>query len=141
MRLREQEGLSYGAGAWTYAGALDDAGGVGAYAIVAPQNLAKARAALLEELTRLTTTRVTADELARAKQAWIKAQDTSLSQDGYVTDLLADQTFRGRTSAQATQLRARLMAVTVDDLARVAATYLSPGRLVIVDAGDAAKAK
>lgn len=139
-RLREKDGLSYGAGAWTSAGALDDAGGFGAYAIVAPHNLAKARAALLEEITRLTTGTITDDELRRAKDGWIKAQDTSLSSDAHVTDMLATQTYRGRTTETALQLRAQVMAVTAVELTRVAARHLQPARLVIVDAGDASKA-
>src|SRR5204863_3149786 len=52
MRLREAEGLSYGSGAWTEAGTLDDVASFGAYAIVAPQNLAKAKASLLDEITK-----------------------------------------------------------------------------------------
>jgi zinc protease len=141
MRLREKEGLSYGAGAWTFGGVLDDAGGFGGYAIVAPQNLAKAKASLLEEINRIVTAKVADDELARAKDGWIKQQDTSLSNDTYVTTMLALQTFRGRTTAESQQLRDKVRAVTTADVERVARRYLQPGKLVIVDAGDQAKAK
>jgi zinc protease len=141
MRLREKEGLSYGTGAWTYAGALDDAGGFGAEAIVAPQNLAKARTALIEEVTRITQSKVSEEELQRAKDGWIKSQDTNLSSDGYVTNMLASQTFRGRTTEFVLALRARVKAVTVADVERVAKKYLDPNKLVIVDAGDLSKAK
>ena len=141
IRLRDQEGMSYGAGAWTFAGALDDAGGFGCEAIVAPQNLAKARAALVEEITRLITAKVTADELQRAKDGWIKSQDTNLSSDGFVTNILATQTHRGRTTEFVLALRSKLEAVTIADVERVAQKYLQPGKLVIIDAGDLAKAK
>src|SRR5262249_22580702 len=43
MRLREKEGLSYGVSTWAYADAFDPVGGFGGFAIVAPQNLAKAK--------------------------------------------------------------------------------------------------
>ena len=141
MRLREKEGLSYGTGAWTYAGALDDAGGFGAEAIVAPQNLAKAKTALIEEVTRITTSKVTEDELQRAKDGWLKSQDTNLSSDGFVTNMLASQTFRGRTTEFVLALRAKIKAVTIADVERVAKAYLQPTKLVIVDAGDLSKAK
>lgn len=140
MRLREKEGLSYGAGAWTMADALDDAGSFGAYAIVAPQNLAKARTALLEEITRIATSKVTEEELQRAKDGWLKSQDTNLSNDSYVTRMLATQMFLGRTTDFTANLRAQLQKVTIADVERVARTYLQPGKLVIVDAGDATKA-
>jgi zinc protease len=140
MRLREKEGLSYGAGAYTYADEEDAAGGFGAYAIVAPQNVAKAKASMLEEINKIATGKVAADELARAKASWIKDQDTSLSNDGYVADLLRDQTYLGRTTAHDQALRGKLQAVTAADLERVARKHLQPNRLVIVDAGDSSKA-
>ncbi len=139
MRLREAEGLSYGAGAWTSAGALDDVGSFGAYAIVAPQNLAKAKASLLEEISKITSGSVTEAELSRAKDAWTKAQDTSLSNDSYVTNMLSTQAYRGRTTREELELREKIKAVTVADVARVAKKYLQPSKLVIVDAGSKPK--
>jgi zinc protease len=140
MRLREKEGLSYGAGAYTYADAEDAAGGFGAYAIVAPQNLAKVKASMLEEINKIATGKVAADELARAKEAWIKDRDTNLSNDSYVAALLREQMYLGRTTAEDKALRARLGAVTPADLERVAKQHLQPSRLVIIDAGDSSKA-
>ena len=139
MRLREAEGLSYGAGAWTSAGALDEAGTFGAYAIVAPQNLAKAKASMLEEINKITSGKVTDAELARAKDAWLKAQDTNLSNDTYVTNMLATHSYRGRTTQWEKDVRAKIAAVTVADVERVAKKYLNPSKLVIVDAGSKPK--
>jgi zinc protease len=140
MRLREKEGLSYGAGAYTQAEAEDDLGSFGAYAIVAPQNLAKAKASMLEEINKIVTGKVAADELARAKESWIKDQDTNLSNDGYVAFLLRRQAYLGRTTAEEKALRQKLQAVTPADLERVARKHLQPSKLVIVDAGDSSKA-
>ena len=141
MRLREKEGLSYGASASTYAGSLDDAGGFDASAIVAPQNLAKAKASLLEEIARMASGKIDATELARAKDSWIKSQDTSLSNDSYVVGMLRIQLYQGRTTEFAKQLRGKLQAVTTDEVERVAHKYLDPKKLVIVDAGDPSKAR
>lgn len=139
MRLREKEGLSYGVGTWAYADAFDNVGGFGGYAIVAPQNLAKAKASLLEEIEKLTTGTVTAEELKRAKETWIKEQDTGLSNDGFVVRMLSSQAFRDRTTAFTKELRAKIQAVTPADVARVAKKYLEPKRLVIIDVGDVSK--
>jgi zinc protease len=141
MRLREKEGLSYGAGAWTHAGAMDDGGGFGAYAIVAPQNLAKAKASMLEEIEKMAAGTVAADELERGKNSWLKSQDTSLSSDGYVTGMLAGQAFRGRTTQFALELRKKIQALTPADVERAAKKYLQPSKLIVVDAGDASKSK
>ncbi len=136
QRLREKEGLSYGSGVWTYAGVLDDAGGFGGNAIVAPQNVAKAKASMLEEIRTMATGVIAPDELARAKAAWLKGQDTSLSSDSYVASMLVNQTFYGRTTEVTRALRAKIAAVTVEDFARVAKKYLHPDKLVIVNAGS-----
>jgi zinc protease len=141
MRLREHEGLSYGVATWAYADAFDPVGGFGGYAIVAPQNLAKAKSSLLEEINKMLSSQVTDDELRRAKETWIKEQDTSLSNDGIVVSILSQQTFRGRTTDHMKQLRDKIRAVTPADVERVAKKYLDPKRLVIVDAGDQAKQK
>jgi len=68
MRIREKEGLSYGVQSWVYAGALDDAGGFGGYAIVAPQNLAKAKASFLDEINKMIA--------ARSRRASCRARRT-----------------------------------------------------------------
>ena len=140
MRLREHEGLSYGVQTWATAGALDDAGRLGGYAIVAPQNLAKAKASLLDEVAKIADGPIGNDELRHAKDAWTKEQDTSLSSDQYVVEMLADQLHRGRTCEVAKQLRAHVAALTPQDVERVAKKLLDPRRLVVVDAGDHAKA-
>ncbi len=140
MRLREKDGLSYGAGAWTTADALDESGSIGAYAMVAPANLTKARAALMDEITKIVSGKIAADELQRAKDSWTKAQDTSLSNDSYVLQMLRNQLFRGRTTEWQKQLRAKVQAVTAADVERVAKQRLQPSKLVIIDAGDASKA-
>ncbi len=141
MRLREKEGLSYGVATWAYADAFDAVGGFGGYAIVAPQNLAKAKASLLDEIGRMLSGSVTADELKRGKDTWIKDQDTSLSNDSYVLQSLSTQSYRGRTTQFTKEFRAKLQAVTADDIARVAKKFLDPKRLVIIDAGDVGKQK
>jgi len=140
MRLREKEGLSYGVGSFVQADSFEAVGGFGAFAIVAPQNLEKAKASILEEYNKMITSKVSDDELRRAKDGWIKDQDTSLGQDNYVVQMLSNQTFRKRTSAFSKDLRAKIQAVTPADIERVAKKYLDAKRLVIVDAGDQAKA-
>ena len=139
MRLREKDGLSYGTFAWTHADSFDPAGGFGAGAIVAPANLAKAKAAMLEEINKLLSAKVAPEELQKAKDSWIKSQDTQLSNDNVVTSMLRQQLYRGRTTKWSKELRAKLAAVTPDDVARVAKKYLNPGKLVIIDAGDVSK--
>jgi zinc protease len=139
MRVREKEGLSYGAGAYMSADSLDEVGSTDAQAIVAPQNADKALASILDEYKKAATGAVTADELTRVKQAWTKELDTNLSNDNYVAWMLAEGLFVKRTLAWTKDLRAKVLAVTADDIARVAKKYLHPEKLVIIKAGDFSK--
>jgi zinc protease len=141
MRIREHEGLTYGVGAQAYANPQDVAGGFSVDMSVAPQNLSKAKASLLEEVKKLTTGSFTAEELARAREGWIKQQDTFLSNDNILTFLLTQQIHVGRTTEWTQKLRAKLNALTPADIERVAKKWLDPSKLVIIDAGDQAKAK
>jgi len=139
MRLREKEGLSYGTFAWTEANPFDESGSFGAGAIVAPANLAKAKAAMLEEINKITSGKVTPEELQRSRDSWIKSQDTSLSNDNFVVGMLRNQLFRSRTSEWTKALRAKISALTPADVERVAKKYLQPNKLVVIDAGDVSK--
>jgi len=66
-RLRERDGLSYGAGSFVQVDPFDKIGVYTGYAILAPQNAAKGMAGMLEELERFAQDGVTAEELeARA---------------------------------------------------------------------------
>jgi len=140
MRLREREGLSYGAGLFVGADSLDPVGTLFGYAILAPQNLAKGVASILDEIRHAAGGAVTEDELARAKGAWLKQLDTNLSNDQFVRGQLADDLFTGRTLAWTQQLRTKVQAVSAADVARVAKQYLKPDRLIVVQAGDMNKA-
>jgi len=141
MRIREKEGLTYGVQSFAFAGSLDDAGGFGAFLIVAPQNLAKAKASMLEEFNRMASGEITTDELGKAKETWLKEQDTSLSDDNTQTEMLVNQLYRNRTVQFSKDLRAKVAAVTPADIQRVAKKYYDQKRLTIVDAGDQSKAK
>lgn len=141
FRLREHEGLSYGVQSWAYAGALDEAGGFGGYAILAPQNLSKAKTSLLDEIGKIGSGKATDKELQHAKDAWIKDQDTSLSDDNYVVQMLSNELYRGRTTEFTKTLRAKIQSTTGADLERVAHKWFDPKRLIFVDAGDHSKAK
>jgi zinc protease len=141
QRLREKGGLSYGAYAWTFADARDEVGGLGAEAIVAPQNAAKAKAALIEEIGRLASGTFTKEEVEEAKTSHLKSEETQWSSDRSVLGALAHGLEIGRTYKHSTELRTKIAAVTAADVERVAKKYIHPERLIVIEAGDQAKAK
>jgi zinc protease len=141
MRVREKEGLSYGVQGFTQADAFDQVGLFGVFAIVAPQNLAKAKASILDEVGKMTTGKIEADELARSKDEWIKSIDTQLSSDAFVVELLQHELYRERAASHLIELRKKVQALTADDVEKAAKKYFKVDRLVVVDAGDTSKAK
>ncbi len=141
MRLREKEGLSYSTWGYISPGQLDPVGQVGFAAMLAPQNLGKGKAALLEELARLIKDGVTDAEVNAARVAWREQQDNLLANDERLVSVLARDRFLGRDFAWHQDLRARVAKVTAADVNRVLKTWLTPDRLIIVSAGDLSKTK
>ena len=140
-RLRQKEGISYGAFSFVQADPLDRQGIFGAGAICAPQNADKAMAAILEEIGKMLADGVAEDELARAKKAWQLAFDNQITDDDYVAGQLNGGLYLGRTMAYQQHQNDAIQKLGPADLAKVMKKHFHPERLVKVRAGDAAKFK
>ncbi len=141
MRLREKEGYSYGVWGFLVTGDEDPAGQAGFGAILAPANLSKAKAALLEETERLVTAGVTAAEVEVAKKAWLEEQDNLLADDDSLTDVLVRGRYLGRDLTWHRDLRAKIARLTAEDVNRAIKAWVQPRRLTVISAGDLSKAK
>ncbi|GGY29843.1 M16 family metallopeptidase [Paludibacterium paludis] len=139
-RLRQKEGISYGAGASVSAASLDDNGGIEFYAIYAPQNRARLEAAVKEELERFVRDGVTDEELAAAKSSILKSRALARAQDGALASLLVSQLYLKRTMAFSEQREAQISAATRNEVNAAIRKYLVPASLVNIYAGDFAKA-
>ncbi|MSP59412.1 MAG: insulinase family protein [Myxococcales bacterium] len=140
-RLRQKEGLSYGAFSGISADARDRFGFFYAGAICAPQNADKAMAAMLEEIDRLRKDGVPAPELEEAKKGYLLSFDNRLAQDEYVAGQLASNLHLDRTFDYHRKTNARIRSMTPQELAPVLAKVLAPGCLVKVKAGNLKPAK
>jgi zinc protease len=141
MRLREKEGWSYGAWGYVVPGDEDPVGQLGFGAILAPQNAAAGKAAVLEEIARLRKEGVTADEVAVAKKAWLEQQDNGLADDDGLINVLARGRYLKRDWAWLEKQRAAVAAVSEADVERVINAWYKPENLIIITAGDQLKAK
>lgn len=100
--------------------------------------------ALLEiryELGRMATLPVGADELEAAKRYLVGTTMLSTQTQAGLANYLFALTRTGLDLGYLRDLPGRLAAVTVDDVAEVAATHLAPHRLVTVVLGDAASVR
>ena len=141
-RLRQKDGLSYGAGSQMSASPGDSAGGIFTYAIYAPQNLDRVQLGFREEFDRFVSGGVTAEELEAAKTGWLRARQQVYANDNeLVNELLSrrrwNRTFRSYDLALEEQVRR----LTVADVNAAIRKHLDPRQTVIVRAGDFEGAK
>jgi zinc protease len=140
-RLRQKEGLSYGAGSRIYAHPIDQSGHFMAWAICAPQNMDKSLAAMQDEIRKLVKGGVGDKELDEAKKSYAKNWESRIADDDFVSGELAQGLFLGRTFAYWSDLNDKIQKLTVADINAAAKTFIKPDGLVMVRAGDLAKRK
>ena len=139
-RLRQQEGLSYGAFSRTWADPFERSGGLTAGAICAPQNAAKAMASMLDEIERLRREGIDAAVLEDAKQSYRQDFDGRLAQDRFLLGMIGDDLFAGRDLDHERGLNEKMQALTPDAIRKAIDRFLETQRLIKVRAGDLAKA-
>ncbi|HWE29716.1 MAG TPA: pitrilysin family protein, partial [Polyangia bacterium] len=135
-RLRQKEGLSYGAGSFLDADSFDQNSLFLAYAICAPQNALKAMASMMDELDAFLHKGVAPKELSDAKQAYKAQFDTTLANDDAVVSLLEESLSVGRKLDYYDKLMSSVQALTAPQIAAAVAKYVKPDGLVKVKAGD-----
>ncbi|HEX7599126.1 MAG TPA: insulinase family protein, partial [Polyangia bacterium] len=140
-RLRQKEGLSYGAGSRIYAHPIDASGHFMAWAICAPQNLDKSLAAMQEEIRKLVKDGVSAKELDEAKKSYAKNWDSRMADDDFISGELAQGLFLGRTFTFWRDLNDKIQKLSLADLKAATEKFIKPDGLVLVRAGDLSKRK
>ncbi|HEV8444266.1 MAG TPA: pitrilysin family protein [Steroidobacteraceae bacterium] len=139
-RIRGKDGLSYGVGSQLNAASLDKTGSFLAYAIYAPQNLAKLEQAFKEEMARALNEDFTADEIEKAKSGWLQGRSVSRSQDNEVVGTLQHYLFIGRTFAWDADFEKKVMALNAAQIRAALDKYIDPSKFVVMKAGDFAGA-
>jgi zinc protease len=141
VRVRQQEGLSYGIGSQLNASSLDRVGTFMVYAIYAPQNLDKLEAAIKDELERAIKEGFTAEEISAAKSGWLQSRQVSRAQDAELAGKLSTYQFINRTMAWDALLEQQVTALTPIQITAALQRQLNLQHLNIVKAGDFAQSK
>ena len=140
-RLRQQEGISYGAGSQLRASAFEPSGQLTLWAIFAPENRAKVEQALAQELGQLIAGGVTEVELQDAKKSLDQQRLTNWAQDGALAQLQLDNGRIGRDMAFHEKLYAQIASSSVQEVNAVITRWLVQAQLVHIYAGDFAGSK
>ena len=140
-RLRQKEGLSYGAGSNIRIPFYGDAASWSVLAIVAPQNIAQAEASLKDELARAVKEGITDEELADAKKGMLDARAVNRAQDAVVAQAWTSYLERGLDWTESKTVEEQILALTVEDVNKALRRFADPAGLTIVLAGDREKAR
>jgi zinc protease len=135
-RLRQKEGLSYGAGSFLSASSQDKYGAFVFYAICNPKAIDEADQAAIEVVTRTLKDGVTEKELVNAQKSYLQERKVARASDNNVAATLREGLYLGRTYAWWGELEEKISALTAAEVNRALAAQLSVNRLVIRRAGD-----
>jgi len=139
-RVRQREGLSYGAGAWLAVSSRDRASSWQMYALVAPQNVARLEQAMREEIDRLLKDGLTEKEIADAREGLLQQRLLARSEDGTLAAAWSEYLDLGRTfTSFSAPFEERIRALTAAEVNAAVRRHLNPARMTAVIAGDAAK--
>jgi len=135
-RIRNREGLSYGASSGFSAPVEGTAAIFQARATSNPKNTPKVEASFRDELAKTIAGGFTAKEVEEAKKSIRDQRTVGRSQDQQLLGLIASREEYGRTLDWDTQMDAKLAALTVDQVNAAIKRHLDPSTVTIVKAGD-----
>jgi zinc protease len=139
-RIRVKDGLSYGVGSTLSAKPNEEDGEFEAFAIAAPQNVAKVEAAFHEEMQRALDGGFAQKELDEDRTGWIQEQQMDRSDDDSLARMLTSRDYDGRTMAWDADLEKKISALTPDDVGKAVRRNIDLTQISIVKAGDFKKA-
>jgi zinc protease len=135
-RLRQKDGLSYGAGSQLSASSFEPSGMWVLYAIYAPPNLAKLKAGVQEELAKFVKDGITAEELADAKKGWQEERKIGRAQDRSLAAGHVAQTAANRTMAFVEKTDALIEKATLEEVNAAIRKTMAADQFLTVYAGD-----
>jgi len=134
-RVRSDEGLAYSAGSGFSFGTYNP--GVFRASFQSKNSTtSQALDITLEEINKIRTGKVSAEELETAKNQAIEVFPRNFATAGQVASVFAQDEYTKRAPDYWATYRDRIKAVTIDDVQRVAQKYLQPDKLVILVVGN-----
>jgi zinc protease len=135
-RIRNKEGLSYGASSRFTAPTEGTAGLFSGTVSCNPANMPKVEASFVDELKKTVRDGFTQAELDSAKKAYADSRMVARSQETALVGLIASHEQLGRTLLYDEQMEAKIQALTLAQVNDAFRKYMDPSVLTIVKAGD-----
>ena len=142
-RLRQKEGWSYSAGGGIAAASREGSnlGSISIQAIAAPENLAKVKTAIFEELQRALNDGFTAKELEDVVDGTISANVSSWSSDMALMGMLRAAGQYGINASWQDAMHKRYEGLTVEEVNSAFRKYYKLDDFIIMIGGDQSKAE
>jgi predicted Zn-dependent peptidase len=137
LNLREEKGYTYGA--YSQLQAVKYPGPWRAYADVRTEVTEGAMVEFMREIRRIGQERISAAELAETQRSIVGGFALSMEEKDTLLNYAVTRKLYDLPADYWETYPAKIMAVTADDIARVARRYMNPETLQIVAVGDGAK--
>ena len=138
-RLRQQDGLSYGARSFFSVGSYDENATFGAYAICAPENLSRVELGFNEEFNRVIEDGFTQQELDDARKGVLLNNRIDRAKDGRLIGRLSANIDLGRSMLWYKEYEQSLRDLNVADVNSAFRRHFSLDKFSIIKAGDSKK--
>lgn len=138
-RLRQKDGVSYGAGGGVF---VDDDkteknSGINVYAIYAPQNADKVQLGFTEEIDRFIAEGITQEELENAVNGWVQAQSVSRAKDNELSSVINNNLYYKRDMQFQANIEEKVKQLTVADVNKAIKKHFKKFKeWTVVNAGD-----
>ena len=140
-RIRNREGLSYGASSRLQIPTEGDSAMLSATVSENPANTPKVEFSFTDELAKTRKEGFTAEEVETAKKAYLDAQFVARAQDTSLLTLLTQHEQLGRSMQWDADLEAKIRALTPAQITQAFRKHIDPAQISIVKAGDFKAAK
>lgn len=140
-RIREKEGISYGAGSSIDISRFDENASLSIYAMAAPDAVTRAKRAVVEEWSRFLSEGIDDDELKSAKESiWLNFSNV-LGNDGYLVRALSHDLETHRNFLWRERLFKTMSRLSKEDIQKTVQKWWSNLPFSVVVAADLAKVK
>jgi len=141
QRLREKEGISYGAGTSLSIpnDIKNDNSSWMIYAFLNPTKRTEVETAINDEFAKLVANGITEDELKANKTSWKNARQTNLGSDNYLLSLSNMRLMYGTPFSDFDKLNAEIDKLTVKQVNAAIKKYLQPSKFTTIYVGDFTK--
>ncbi|WP_348799659.1 M16 family metallopeptidase [Flavobacterium adhaerens] len=139
QRLRETEGLSYGAGSFLQSNYNDPTTDWGIYAFYNPTMKDKLTTALNEEIQKALSKGFTKEEFDNSLNSWLQGRQTMLGSDEFLVRELRDNLDLGKSFKEYEIFENKVKSLDVQKVNSALIKYFNPKKFVVVNAGDFVK--